>query len=77
MQMVSRVTVCLEENERSVLQQMSEMDRRPPRDQIRHLIWEEANRRDLISDTRSGQKNQAVSEHKGTRNDPTKDPQQV
>lgn len=74
MQMVSRVTVCLEDSERDVLQQMSEMDRRPPRDQIRHLIWEEATRRELIE---TKQKNQAVSEHKGTRNDPTKDPQQV
>jgi hypothetical protein len=75
MQMVSRVTVCLEDSERDVLQQMSEMDRRPPRDQIRHLVWEEASRRGLI---KSEQKNQAVSgEQKSTRNDPTKDPLQV
>lgn len=72
--MISRVIVSFEDDERTVLQQMSEMDRRPPRDQIRHLVWEEARRRNLIE---TKQKNQAVSEHKATRNDPTSDPRQV
>lgn len=75
---MGRITVPLDSNEATALRQMSELDCRPPHDQIRHLIREEANRRVLItSDTRSEKKNQAVSEHKATRNDPTSDPRHV
>lgn len=78
--MMARVTVCLEENERAALQQMSEFDCRPPRDQIRYLLREEASRRGLFNGVvKSDTNRKAASRDTGmsTRNDQTSDPRQV
>ncbi len=74
--MMARVTVCLEEYERAALEQMSDRDCRPPRDQIRFLLREEASRRGLFD---NGLKNQAAlrDTQMSTKNDQTLDPQQV
>ena len=68
--MMARVTVCLEEHERTVLQQMSELDCRPPRDQIRFLVRAEASRRGLIDGPVVGLKEKAAfRSDKQTRDD--------
>lgn len=71
--MMARVTVCLEESERAVLQQMSELDCRPPRDQIRYLVREEANRRGLFNSNERETKNLAVPGDKAHKNDQNSD----
>ncbi len=74
--MMARVTVCLEEYEQAVLEQMSDLDCRPPRDQIRFLLREEASRRGLFD---NGLKKLAVQgdTQMSTKNSQTQDTKQV
>lgn len=45
---VARISIVLDKSEMSVLTRMSESDCRPPREQLRFLLREEAVRRGLI-----------------------------
>jgi hypothetical protein len=46
--MVSRLTLTFEPDLRDALQEMSEADYRPPKEQIRYLVIAEARRRGLL-----------------------------
>lgn len=46
--MVSRLTLTLEPDLRDALQEMSETDFRPPKEQIRYLVVAEAMRRGIL-----------------------------
>ncbi len=71
-----RITVPVTTAERDALVKIAEVECRDPREQLRYLLREEAQRRGLIG---NGLKNQAVQGDIGmpTKNDQTLDPQQV
>lgn len=46
--MLRRLTISFTEEERNALQQMAEYDFRPPKDQMRWLLRQEAQRRGLL-----------------------------
>ena len=77
--MMARVTICLEERERAALEQMSDLDCRPPRDQIRYLLREAASQRGLFNgDVKSETNRKAVQgdTQMSTKNSQTLEPKQ-
>jgi hypothetical protein len=47
--MITRLTISFTPEERQVLQAMAETDTRPPKEQVRWLLRQEAERRGLLS----------------------------